>query len=69
MAREDDPSTWSNAKKARTFAHLLSHLAVKLGSPAGELRISKKEIEKFRPVGFAIDGDDYLIVVDMDDVG
>jgi hypothetical protein len=66
MPRKDNVADWSNAKKARIFAHVIGHLARKFGED-GELRIPMSTFEKDMRVGFDKDGDDLLIVVDMDD--
>jgi hypothetical protein len=60
------PADWSNAKRARIFAHVIGHLTVKYGR--GVLRIPMRVLEEgFPTVGFDRDGDDLLIAVDMDD--
>ncbi len=62
---EDNPGSWSNTKRARIFMHLLGCLALEHGED-GVLRVPTKSIDKAMRVGFATDGDDFLIVVDMD---
>lgn len=66
MARRDNVADWSNAKKARIFAHVIGHLARLYGNH-GELRVPLSAFDANMRVGFDKDGDDLLIVVDMDE--
>jgi hypothetical protein len=58
---------WSNAKKARTFAHIIAHLVAKYGDH-GVLRVPMSKLGDGMTVGFDREGDDLLIAVDMDRV-
>lgn len=60
-----DVADWSNAKKARIFAFVIGHLARVYGDH-GEIRVPMSTFEEDMRVGFDRDGDDLLIVVDMD---
>ena len=66
MARRDNVADWSNAKKARIFAHVIGHLA-RIHGDHGVLRVPLSALEGNMRVGFDKDGDDLLIVVDMDE--
>lgn len=63
---EENFNRWSNAKKARIFAHVIGHLALKFGED-GVLKIPFETFDSEMTVGFDREGDDFLIAVDMDD--
>lgn len=62
----DSPGNWSNAKRARIFAHIIGHLAMEHGDD-GVLRVPMSKLDGDMRVGFDSDGSDLLIVVDQDD--
>jgi hypothetical protein len=55
---------WSNAKRARVFAHIIAKLVLERG---GEVRVKLDELAR-HPVGFDVEDGELIIAVDMDDV-
>jgi hypothetical protein len=56
---------WSNAKKARLFAHIIAHL---LADKGGEARVPLNVLQEPRSIGFDIEDGVIVMAVDMDGV-
>jgi len=65
--RHGDITTWSNAKKARMFAHLIAYLAAKYGDH-GELRVPLDDLGEDFTIGMAVEDGILIVAVDMDRV-
>lgn len=62
----ENPASWSNAKRARVFMHMLGCVAKKYGTN-GVLSLSETELDQDICVGFDKDeGGDFLVVLDTD---